>query len=225
MKYPKINTIWKRDEKTHKIIEGDYSCTEFKNIKEWYVTEKIDGTNVRVIIEFINDSVISENKENGYVNHLEFKGKTDEAMLPLHLKNYLYQTFLPINIRKALEYNGKYPSKVIIYGEGYGNKIQDGHKKYREDVSFICFDIWIDGLWLEPETIKDICKKIGIDYVPEIPYFNSEGIVEAVRKGFPSAIGLNPQIQAEGVVCRPKPLMLFRNGNPIIWKLKCKDFR
>ena len=66
MKYPKINTLWKRDIKGN-IIDGEFSCLEFVNIKNWYITEKIDGTNVRVIINFINDTVICENKENGYV--------------------------------------------------------------------------------------------------------------------------------------------------------------
>ena len=48
MIYPKINTIWKRDEKGY-ILEGDYSAEEFKNIKEWDVSEKIDGMNMRVL--------------------------------------------------------------------------------------------------------------------------------------------------------------------------------
>jgi len=52
MKYPKINTIWKRDESNKfKIIEGDFSKQEFANIKNWQITEKIDGTNIRLIIQ------------------------------------------------------------------------------------------------------------------------------------------------------------------------------
>jgi len=38
MKYPKINTIWKRDENDDfRIIEGDYSKFEFTTIKEWHI--------------------------------------------------------------------------------------------------------------------------------------------------------------------------------------------
>ena len=37
--YPKINTIWKRDEKNKfNIIVGDYSCPEFENINKWLAT-------------------------------------------------------------------------------------------------------------------------------------------------------------------------------------------
>jgi len=30
--------------------------------------------------------------------------------------------------------------------------------------------------------------------------------------------------EAEGIVARSHPLMLFRNSNPIMWKLKIKDY-
>jgi hypothetical protein len=81
MKYPKIDTIWKRDENNKfRIIEGDYSKTEFANIKKWNITEKIDGTNTRVVYE--GGSVI-------------FGGRTDNAQIPTRLLQYLQTTFTP----------------------------------------------------------------------------------------------------------------------------------
>ena len=47
MSYPKIETLFKRDEKFN--ITDEIRCPEFDNIKKWLITEKIDGTNIRII--------------------------------------------------------------------------------------------------------------------------------------------------------------------------------
>ena len=40
--YPKIQSIYKRDDKTHKFLEGQYSLPEFEYLKDnkWAATEK-----------------------------------------------------------------------------------------------------------------------------------------------------------------------------------------
>jgi hypothetical protein len=43
-----MQTLFKRDIKTHKIQPGIFSKPEFENIREWQFTEKIDGMNIRV---------------------------------------------------------------------------------------------------------------------------------------------------------------------------------
>ena len=43
MKYPKMQTLWKRNEKGL-IQEGEYSLPEFYQIKKWIVYEKLHGT-------------------------------------------------------------------------------------------------------------------------------------------------------------------------------------
>ncbi len=87
MNYPKINTIWKRDESNqHNIIEGDLSCPEFDNIKLWHATEKIHGTNIRVIYDIKTPSA----NEHDWIS---FRGKTDDAMIAPSLLSYLQKTF------------------------------------------------------------------------------------------------------------------------------------
>ena len=46
--YPKIQSIFKRDENTHKFIDGVFSLPEFEYLKDnlWIWTEKIDGRNI-----------------------------------------------------------------------------------------------------------------------------------------------------------------------------------
>jgi len=207
LKYPKINTLWKRDENNKfNIIEGDFSCLEFDAIKKWHITEKIDGTNIRVYF-------------NPIPNTIEFKGRTDEANIPKFLLESLDRIF---TTKKLLEVfpTGK---EIVLYGEGYGNKIQSVGKKYREDNSFILFDVVVDGWWLERKNVEDIAKKLEIDIVPSLGIRTIPEILSLVKGTFPSAIS-KQVLNSEGIVARSKPLMLFRDGSPIMWKLKSKDY-
>ena len=74
MEYPKIETLFNRDEK-FKVVEGDYRLPEFENIKQWDVTEKIDGTNVRVrLFPKLSKGIWQESYEP------KFFGRTDNQM-------------------------------------------------------------------------------------------------------------------------------------------------
>ena len=205
MKYPKIDTLWKRDENNKfRIIEGDYSKIEFANIKKWNVTEKIDGTNIRIIYE--NGSVL-------------FGGRTDNAQIPTRLLQYLQTTFTSSLLSSVF---GD-AEKVILFGEGYGARIQKGGGLYRKDNAFILFDGWVDGWWLLWDSIEDIARKLDIKCVPLIGLMSLEEAVEYVKSKPKSLISEEPKI-AEGLVARAFPMMLFRNGNPLVWKLKVKDY-
>lgn len=207
MKYPKINTIWKRD-KSGKIIEGDYSKDEFKAISYWSITEKIDGTNIRVIW-------------NEGESRVHFKGRTDRAQIPKPLLEHLEKTF---TIEKMEGYFMTKAHKVILFGEGYGNNIQSVGKKYRKDNSFILFDVWIDGWWLEFNNVMQIADEIGIECVPLIGIMDSLGAMMYVQRKSKSFIS-KEELTAEGIVATSHPLMLFRDGTPIKWKIKVKDYK
>ena len=214
MQYPKINTIWKRDE-TNKyiIIEDDYSKEEFKNIKNWNISEKIDGTNIRIECFF-------EYMHGGEID-VVFKGRTDNAEIPKFLLGYLEKAFtkeiiLPI-------FKEKQPGKVILYGEGYGPKIQKGGGNYRDDAGFILFAVWIDGWWLDRDKVKEIATMLDIKVVPEIGIMTIDDAVKYI-KGMPKSIIAEKECLMEGVVARSYPLMLFRDKSPIMWKLKVEDF-
>ena len=49
-----------------------------------------------------------------------------------------------------------------------------------------------------------------------------EEIIKFVKSKPQSLCSVNPQ-GMEGIIARPEPLVLFRNGKPIVWKLKVKD--
>jgi ATP-dependent RNA circularization protein (DNA/RNA ligase family) len=213
MEYPKIETLYDRDEKTFKVKEDQVRLPEFSNVKNWWVTEKIDGTNVRITY---------------YVGgHVTIDGRTENAQMPTFLMNYLQQTFTLEKFQQAFP-DLKDHETVILFGEGYGARIQKGGNYRPKDVSFRLIDVRVEDWWLEPLDILDVADKLGISTVPEIGIMTLEEAV-AFLKSKPTSIvakgeGGNPQYPMEGIVARSHPLMLRRNGERIIWKLKRKDY-
>jgi len=202
--YIKINTVQKRDEKSKKIILDTFSKPHFENIKIWRATEKIDGTNIRI--------------DCGVGSGFEIKGKTDNANLHPALIDGIFNLFPDASI-----FDEVFPtaSKVILYGEGYGPKINGGGK-YRKDHSFILFDILIDSKWwLDYENIKDVAEKLNIDVVPTLGFMTIDDAISFVQTSPKSLIA---DCTMEGLVLVPDPVMLFNNGTPIKVKVKVKDY-
>lgn len=219
MEYPKINSLYKREEKTKKLIIGDYACDEFASISRWTVTEKVDGTNVRIIYQ----------KRPGWEGTLYFGGRTDNAQIPADLFAHLQATFTLEKMERIFAQ----ADKVILFGEGYGPKIQSGGY-YRSDVSFILFDAVIDGWWLERAKVYALSLDLKIDDVPlltppqlgsaPIYLWSLNEIEEFVKMAPVSQVAQVEKSAMEGIVARSLPQMMFRGGGPIMFKLKCKDF-
>ncbi|NOX47348.1 MAG: hypothetical protein GXO89_10265 [Chlorobi bacterium] len=205
--YHKIPTVYARDPQTNykSLLIGQFATPELDYLQHntWVFTEKVDGTNIRVMFE------------NGQIT---FGGKTDKALIQASLVNKLNEIFLPqIETFKEL-FND---AEVCMYGEGYGPKIQKGGGNYRKDQSFVLFDIRIGEWWLKREDIEDIAKKFGLDVVPIIGEGTLKEMVNKAKKGFNSIWG---DFAAEGIVARPKTELIARNGLRIITKIKFKDF-
>ena len=210
-KYHKILSLFKRNmEGDKKFIIGEWTTPELKFLKdkEWVFTEKIDGTNIRVMW-------------NG--KEVIFGGRSDDAQLftPLLLK--LQELFMRLEPRqKFAEIFGTEECDVVLYGEGYGAKIQKGGGNYIPNgVDYVLFDVAVNGVYLERENIEDIANKFGIKVVPIIGYGTLEEAIEITKKGFKSQWG---DFIAEGIVARPKVELLTRTGERIITKVKHKDF-
>lgn len=208
-KYHKIWTVYKRDESTHKLLEGVYSLPEFEYLalNDWMFTEKVDGTNIRVI---------------WYGECIGYHGKTDNAQMPLFLREKLTHTFsLVVENGKMLELFGN-EATVCLYGEGYGARIQKGGGKYISDgVDFVLFDVKIADWWLRRQSVEDVADKLNLRVVPMVGIGTLPEMVELGREGFKSNWG---DFQAEGLVAKPMVEMFSRKGDRIITKVKYKDF-
>lgn len=205
--YHKIETLFERDVNgSKKLIEGKFrnEAVEFLANNAWVFTEKIDGTNIRI-------------HWDGH--KVEFAGRTDRAQIPNPLMDYLNNTFGSIEAEELFEQKfGE--SDVILFGEGYGPKIQNGGA-YRDDVSFILFDVQIGDTWLKRESVEDIARTFGIDVVPIIFTGSLQQAVDYVKTKPKSTIGT---ANMEGLVGRPAVEMRDRMGKRVIVKIKVCDF-
>ena len=90
--YHKIQSVFKRDPDNHHktFLMGQYSIPEFEYLQnnEWEWTEKIDGTNIRVMWD-----------AGTLCGGLTFGGKTERAQIPSPLVNKLNELF-PVDLFK-----------------------------------------------------------------------------------------------------------------------------
>ncbi len=202
MEYPKINSIWKRDE-ANALIPGDYARPEFSACKQWRVEEKIDGTNIRVYIQ-----------DGG----IEIKGRTNKAEIPAPLLAF----FARDEFMNKLPYFGTTP--VQLFGEGFGASIQSGGI-YRPDVAFILFDVYMSNRWSTREEVQETALALGLDCPADLGIMTEEEIIAFV-KSKPKGRYNDKGYPMEGVMVRSQPLMRFntQGAAPVMWKLKVKDF-
>lgn len=206
--YHKIETVFKRDvDGTKKLIEGMFrnETVEFLKNNTWQFTEKIDGTNIRI-------------HWDGHT--ISFGGRTDRAQIPNHLMDRLNELFSNDTTEELFEqlFGEK---EVILFGEGYGTKIQKVGNLYRSDVSFILFDVMVEDMYLARNNVESIATSLGVEVVPIVLEGTISDAVEFVKNRPNSMIGQAPM---EGVVGRPKVELLDRRGNRLIVKVKVCDF-
>ena len=206
--YNKIETLYNRDmDGSKKLIEGDYrnETVEFLKDATWRFTEKIDGTNIRIMWDG---------------HKVTYGGRTERANIPAHLMNKLIELFGGEETEQLFEqiFGEK---EVVLFGEGYGCKIQNGGL-YRSDVSFILFDVMINGNYQSREMVECAAKQFDLEIVPILFEGTLDEGVAYVKTKPMSTIGTAPM---EGLVGRPKIEMRDRCGKRVIVKIKVKDFK
>lgn len=200
--YHKIQSIWKRT--TNGVfMPWDWSRPELGYLanNEWEWTEKVDGTNIRLW------------QEGGT---LRVGGRTDNAQIPASLLAGIAE-YDDLGARMAEHLD---PS-AVLYGEGYGAKIQKGGGNYRADQGFVLFDVNIGGFWLDRASVEDVAVKLGLDYVPLIFKGTIHEAIEVVAPGMRSTWG---DFAAEGLVGKPVVPLFNRKGERIVCKVKVCDF-
>lgn len=206
--YHKINTMLKRNmEGNKKVIIGEWvdPVTEYLKDNDWTFTEKVDGTNIRVSWDGAD---------------VLFGGKTDNAQIPNGIINRLNELFYAEPAKARL--HDVFPDGgVMLYGEGYGAKIQSG-SKYKATQDFVLFDVRVGDLWLERQNVEDVAAKLKLDVVPVIGHGTLEDAIDLVKGGFHSTWG---DFEAEGIVARPTTELQTRRGERIITKIKAVDFK
>lgn len=218
--YPKIDTLFKRDDR--KVIIPDQFCNPlFYHLSDlkWEATEKIDGTNIRVIV--------LPPEEDGGMVRVEFIGREEVSEIPKRLLEKLKSLFPAEKLNEVLNSGErKLDNVAVLYGEGYGVNIQKCGKRYNsKDVDFILFDVKIGKWWLLRDNVEDIANKLGIKVVPIVGHMTIPEAIEKVRNGFLSTESNDKTLQAEGLVLKCPYGICDRSGERIVTKIKTKDFR
>lgn len=206
--YEKIETVFCRDTNgTKRLILNDYRNSTVAYLKDnmWVFTEKIDGTNIRV-------------HWDGH--KVEFGGRTDKAQIPGTLLGKLNEMFATSEAEELFEQTWG-DKEVILFGEGYGPKIQNGDD-YCPDVSFILFDVLVGDNYQEREWVEKTAQMFNIDVVPIVLTGTIQDGINYVMKHPQSTMGT---AMMEGVVGRPMIELRDRRGERVIVKIKWEDFK
>lgn len=211
MKYHKIDSPFVRDmEGTKKLIEGEFRdpIVEYIAGNEWIFTEKVDGTNVRIMWDGHN---------------ITFGGRTEKAQMPVHLLNRLQDIFFADGIEEIFEQKfGEI--EVTLFGEGFGEKIQKGGGLYGS-VDFILFDVAVGGMYLKRGDVESIGKAFGLRVVPILLEGTLQEGIDYVKSPdkLQSRVADEPK-DIEGLIGTPKVRIHSAIGKRTIVKVKVKDF-
>ncbi|OGZ02798.1 MAG: hypothetical protein A2390_02230, partial [Candidatus Liptonbacteria bacterium RIFOXYB1_FULL_36_10] len=159
--------------------------TDIENIKNYndvfkigdlvVVTEKIHGTNSR-----FGNLEIQTNKNNPILYRLQkcfekrFLGRTHEFVYGSHnvqisfhtsRKNF-YSEDVWGKVVSRYDLANRIPKDTIIYGEIYGDGIQDLTYGLKGDVDLVVFDVKRNGNYLDFEDAYTVTKELGLSFVP-----------------------------------------------------------
>jgi len=201
MRYPKIQSIWKRDpENKMVIIPGSYSLEEISSVKKWVVQEKVDGTNIRIRL--------SPDKEP------EFYGRNDDSDIPSFVRERLRELFP--------EYMRSEPT--WLFAEAYGPKIQANGALYADHIELCVFDKVINGIWTDPDELSSwTCEFMAANIAPIIGEYTLDEVVELIQTK-PTSIIATYDCPMEGFVLKTNPVLFRDNGEPLYCKIKVKDY-
>ena len=212
-KYTKFSSPFIKDEKFINTTE----LSQELPIGRWIVTEKIDGTNIRIILTKLDEEGNRNVKIGSRKLILNENDKTS--------KQYL-DCLLDINLNKLKEYFNEVDSTIIIYGEGYGAGVQKGGI-YSLKKNFRVFDIRIGNAYQDFNYVEKVCIDNQLNIVPIIE--NVEEIkysecIKLLKNNKETMIKEGSGGNSEGQVYKFEPVLLNKYGERLIFKIKFKDF-
>jgi len=206
--YHKIETLWKFNSETHKYHHGEFYNRNVEILQNnlWTFTEKIDGTNFRIIWDG---------------HKLTYGGRTNKAIFSKEQIQFIEERLINEYIETTFEQIFK-EKEVYVFGELYGNGIQKGGGLYTNGngLSFKVFDIMIDEIFLTFDNAKELSSGLGYDFVPFVMVGNIQQGIDYVLQNEKSTFS---NAKLEGLVGKPVGDFKDRLGKRIVAKIKRRD--
>jgi RNA ligase (TIGR02306 family) len=158
------------------------------------ITEKIHGSNCRFALingEFMVGS-----------HNMRFKPTIDNKHSGQFTNKYWHVFSEEAKNLIAYLSNKNQNAPVIIFGELYGHKVQDLHYGFtNRQISFRCFDIWVNGKYIDYDQFTTVCAKFNVPTVPVL--YKGEFSMKEVLKFSTSKTFAGGDNIMEGVVVKP----------------------
>lgn len=225
--FPSIETIYKRDSTTKKLIIGEVRDETWMCVNQWVITEKVDGTNTSFVYHFD-----SGGKPPPAV---EVRGRTANTQWQPSVLAML-QTLAPSPEQVQEVIKPRPETTVMIYGETYGAGIQKHGGLYRADKSFIGFDVRFvnvaegQDIWLDPSHAKGVVEALGLRFVPTLAVItwldvpcSYDDLTALTGYSEVAQVGAGNLIVPEGIVARSMKTLYDNRGNRMMWKLTFRD--
>lgn len=220
--YPSIESVWQRSKETGRLLFNEpVRSRVWEDVGAWYLTEKVDGTNIRIILGMD----VNGNRT------LDVRGRTDKAQLPGDLVENITAQFTRREMWDTFDITSDTPRTITLYGEGYGPKIQKNGHLYRPDKGFILFDVRQGnaerGFWWDMSEVAEVAADLDIPMVPVVGFLSSvyqaPRLWEEMAVYLPFSYVAQNAREAEGIVARPRHELQDAHGNRVMWKLTYRD--
>lgn len=202
---PKTKTLFRRDPATFKVT-NELTDQRYAQIKDWLVTEKMDGMSV----------ILSINTED----HTYF-GRSRNTNFNTAQQQFMNEAFhsTHYNLFKI-----GFEKPVDIYAELVGPGVQ-GNPHNLDALSLYVFDVRVNDFWLDWDNVCDIAEKAGVQTVRVIhPLRKRLEAIDVVRYVTDMAEHGTGPYYCEGYVARTDPYLYDNMGNRIMFKLKVTDY-
>lgn len=203
--YPKFYAPYERAERSKYLDPTKPRPTlepYMNNSTKWYVSNKLDGTNTRILWDGHKVEV------RGRTNASKLQGYQNELLDVLTVNdNYLFD-----------EAFGEKP--VVIYGESFGGKIQCN--PHNAEPQFKVFDMQVDGIWLDYSDVEELSDKLNLGYNEHHVLYGWSNVMTYFKE-LRKELDTNGKY-FEGIVACPVNMPLTRFGERVITKIKVADF-
>lgn len=239
--YPKTENLYTRNKETHRLNLGELRNPEIDSVGKWLVTEKIDGTNIRLVLE----PLLTEER------HAEVRGRSDAAMLPknfcdeslghiIHSKTSLTWHLNELLYELVPELDDPWWG-MTIYGEGYGPGIGKNGGRYAPSKRLRIFDVATyrmtynendeivrGSLYWRPWSDVELASEyLGIPTAPLCSKdLSLDEAASVVTAGWLSTVARkenNTELIAEGIIARTDPYLFNWKGERVMFKFKYED--